>query len=84
MWGKNVFGKLEFFLSGMFQRKMELFVVSLFGVDDFYFFQRKFMMMLKYMYDNYIDNFEWFMWFDDDVYIWIEKLVSFFYFLNSL
>lgn len=67
----------------MFQIKMELFVVSLFGVDDLYFFQRKFMMMLKYMYDNYIDQFEWFMCLDDDVYIRIEKFVSFFQFLNS-
>lgn len=82
-WGRNVPGKLEFFSSGTSQTKMELPVVSLPGVDDSYPPQRKSMMMLKYMHDNYIDQFEWFMRSDDDVYIRTEKLASFLQSLNS-
>ena len=82
-WGRTVHGRLEFFSSGTSHSKMELPVVSLPGVDDSYPPQRKSMMMLKYMHDNYIDNFEWFMRSDDDVYIRTEKLASFLHSLNS-
>ncbi|PFX22746.1 chondroitin sulfate synthase 1-like [Stylophora pistillata] len=82
-WGRKVPGKLEFFSSGTSQTKMELPVVSLPGVDDSYPPQRKSMMMLKYMHDNYIDQYEWFMRSDDDVYIRTEKLASFLWSLNS-
>lgn len=82
-WSRSVPGKLEFFSSGMSQKKMELPVVSLPGVDDSYPPQRKSMMMLKYMHDNYIEQFDWFMRSDDDVYIRTEKLASFLHSLNS-
>ncbi|XP_061164953.1 chondroitin sulfate synthase 1-like [Saccostrea echinata] len=53
-------------------------VISIDGVDDSYPPQRKSLLMLKYMHDNYINNFEWFMRADDDVFIKgdrIEKLL---------
>lgn len=54
-WGQTVPGKLQFFSSGISQ-KMGVPVVSLPGVDDSYPPQRKSMMMLKYMHDNYIEH----------------------------
>ncbi len=33
--------------------------------------------MLKYMYDNYLDKFEWFMRLDDDVYLKAEIFLRF-------
>lgn len=82
-WGKTVPGKLEFFSSSSSQTRLELPVVSLQGVDDSYPPQRKSMMMLKYMHDNYIDQFNWFMRSDDDVYIRTDKLANFLHQLNS-
>ena len=34
-------------------------------------------MMLKYMYDNYLERYNWFMRSDDDVYVRVERLQSF-------
>ncbi|XP_001638185.2 chondroitin sulfate synthase 1 [Nematostella vectensis] len=82
-WGKKVPGKLEFFSSSSSKNNLNLPVVSLPGVDDSYPPQRKSMLMLKYMHDNYIDQFEWFMRSDDDVYIRTDKLSDFLHSLNS-
>ncbi|XP_062602909.1 chondroitin sulfate synthase 1-like [Saccostrea cucullata] len=69
--------KVLFFSSeGSFSNKIP--IISIDGVDDSYPPQRKSLLMLKYMYDNYINNFEWFMRVDDDVFIKgdrIEKLL---------
>lgn len=74
-WGKTVSGKLVFFAGNKSgEARHSLPVVSLIGVDDSYPPQRKSLMMLKYMYDNYIDDYEWFMRCDDDVYIRTDKL----------
>jgi len=81
-WGKVMPGKMMFFASSSSQRN-DLPVVSLTGVDDSYPPQRKSMMMLKYMHDNFIDQYEWFMRADDDVYIRTEKLERFLRQLNS-
>ena len=78
-WGKTVPGKLVFFAgnrSGL-ANNHGLPVVSLNGVDDSYPPQRKSLMMLKYMFDNFIDKYKWFMRCDDDVYIRTEKLEEF-------
>jgi chondroitin sulfate synthase len=40
-------------------------------------------MMLKFMYDNYLEKFEWFMRVDDDVYIRPDKLELFLRSINS-
>ena len=81
-WGQQVPGKLMFFASSNSKRD-DLPIVSLEGVDDSYPPQRKSMMMLKYMHDNYIDEYEWFLRSDDDVYIRTEKLEKFLRTLNS-
>ena len=83
-WGKNVTGKVVFFAgneSG--NARHSLPVVTLRGVDDSYPPQRKSLMMLKYMHDNFIDDYEWFMRCDDDVYIRTDKLEEFLRGLDS-
>ena len=81
-WGSSLPGALAFFSSGS-SRSSSLPVVSLKGVDDSYPPQRKSMMMLKYMHDNYINDYEWFMRCDDDVYVRTGKLEQFLRTLNS-
>ena len=81
-WGSSLPGSLAFFSSDN-SRSSSLPVVSLKGVDDSYPPQRKSMMMLKYMHDNYIDDYEWFMRCDDDVYVRTDKLELFLRTLNS-
>lgn len=81
-WGRTLPGTLMFFASSSSKRS-DLPVVSLKGVDDSYPPQRKSMMMLKYMHDNFIDQYEWFMRADDDVYVRAEKLDAFLRTLNS-
>jgi chondroitin sulfate synthase len=40
-------------------------------------------MMLKYMYDNYLEKFEWFVRADDDVYMRMDELVAWLRSINS-
>lgn len=81
-WGNTLPGALAFFSSSN-SRRTDLPVVSLKNVDDSYPPQRKSMMMLKYMHDNFIDKYEWFMRADDDVYVRTDKLEKFLRTLNS-
>jgi chondroitin sulfate synthase len=55
----------------------ELPLVALKGVDDRYPPQKKSFMMLHYMYEHYIDKFEWFARADDDVFVRTDKLEKF-------
>lgn len=55
----------------------DLPVVALNGVDDRYPPQKKSFMMLHYMYEHFIDKFEWFLRADDDVFIKPDKLEKF-------
>ena len=74
-WGKNVPGKIAFFAGNQKGKaSRSLPVVTLNGVDDSYPPQRKSLMMLKYMHDNFIDDYKWFMRCDDDVYVRTDKL----------
>ena len=82
-WGKNVPGKLTFFSSGEAGKTLGLPVVNLPGVDDTYPPLKKSLMMIKYMHDFHIDDYEWFMRADDDVYVRNDKLVGFLHSLNS-
>ena len=83
-WGKRVPGKLHFFSSAdSTTSRADLPLVALPGVDDSYPPQKKSFMMLKYMHDNYIDEFEWFMRVDDDVHIKTDRLEHFLRSLNS-
>ncbi|XP_039193337.1 chondroitin sulfate synthase 3 [Crotalus tigris] len=88
-WARSISGRVEFFSSegsvpppGL-KGEQPLPVVALPGVDDSYPPQKKSFMMLKYMYDHYLDTYEWFMRADDDVYIKGEKLEEFLRSLNS-
>ncbi|XP_017777168.1 PREDICTED: chondroitin sulfate synthase 1 isoform X2 [Nicrophorus vespilloides] len=72
-WGSSVPGKIAFFSSeGSYSEHVPL--IPLIGVDDTYPPQKKSFMMLKYMHDNYLEKFEWFMRADDDVYVRTDKL----------
>ena len=82
-WGKRVPGKVHYFSSAGSKSKYDLPLIALPGVDDSYPPQKKSFMMLKFMHDNYIDQFEWFMRMDDDVYIRPERLETFLRSLNS-
>lgn len=72
-WGKQVPGRIAFF-SSEGSHSAELPVIALRGVDDRYPPQKKSFMMLYYMYEHFIDRFEWFARTDDDVYINTDKL----------
>ncbi|KAB0800270.1 hypothetical protein PPYR_06010 [Photinus pyralis] len=72
-WGKNVPGKILFFSSEE-SRSNELPLIPLSGIDDNYPPQRKSFAMLKYMHDNYIDKYEWFLRADDDLYVRTDRL----------
>ena len=82
-WGSRVPGKLLFFTSDSQNTTDDLPVVRLKGVDDSYPPQKKSFMMLKYMYENYGDKFEWFMRADDDVFVKTERLEIFLKNINS-
>ena len=82
-WGNQVPGKLLFFTSDSQNGTEDLPVVRLKGVDDSYPPQKKSFMMLKYMYDNYGDKFEWFMRADDDVFVKTNRLEAFLRNINS-
>ncbi|XP_057331409.1 chondroitin sulfate synthase 1 [Microplitis mediator] len=76
-WGKEVPGKIIFFSSE--ESKVpdncrDLPLVALPTVDDSYPPQKKSFLMLKYMWINYGDKFEWFIRADDDVYIRTDRL----------
>lgn len=76
-WGKSVPGRVTFFVGNETNSSTTpsfLPVVALKVVDDSYPPQRKSFMMLKHMYDNFIDDYDWFMRCDDDVYVRTDKL----------
>ena len=74
-WGKDVPGKIAFFAGNeSIGATHSLPVITLSGVDDRYPPQPKSFMMLKYMYDHFINDYEWFMRCDDDVYVRTDKL----------
>ncbi|XP_064169027.1 chondroitin sulfate synthase 1-like [Anguilla rostrata] len=82
-WAQTVPGRLLFFSSEGSDTSLPLPVVPLQKVDDSYPPQKKSFMMLKYMHDHYLDQYEWFMRVDDDIYIHTERLESFLRSLNS-
>ena len=79
-WGSYLGKGLKFFSSeGTLSHNLP--VVSLPGTDDTYPPQKKVYRMLKYMYDHFINKFNWFMRADDDLYVRVAPLVQF---LNTL
>ena len=73
-WGQSVPGRLIFFSSGDQPSRPKIPVVNLPGVNDVYPPQKKSFMMLKFMYDNLLDDYEWFIRADDDVFFKVSAL----------
>ncbi|KAJ8398342.1 hypothetical protein AAFF_G00429120 [Aldrovandia affinis] len=82
-WAQTIPGRVEFFSSEGSDTSLPLPVVALKSVDDSYPPQKKSFMMLKYMHDRYLEQYEWFMRADDDVYVKGERLEAFLRSLNS-
>ncbi|XP_061411155.1 chondroitin sulfate synthase 1-like [Lethenteron reissneri] len=82
-WAPTVPGRVDFFTSDGSSTELPLPLVALPGVDDVYPPQKKSFMMLKYMHDHYLDQFEWFVRADDDAYIRGDRLEQFLRRLNS-
>ncbi len=74
-WGHKLSNVDYFVAEG--QGPHPLSIVSLKGVDDTYPPQKKVYRMLRYMHDNYIDKFNWFLRADDDAYIRVPELLEF-------
>ncbi|CAF1379687.1 unnamed protein product [Adineta ricciae] len=74
-WAKKVPGEVLFFSSeGSTTNDPSINLVSLPAVTDTYPPQKKSFLMMKYIYDHYLNKFEWFMRVDDDVYIRTDNL----------
>ncbi|CAF1427282.1 unnamed protein product [Adineta steineri] len=74
-WAKKVPGDVIFFSSeGSETNDSNINLVSLPSVTDKYPPQKKSFLMMKYIYDHYLNKFEWFMRVDDDVYIRTDNL----------
>ncbi|XP_062921864.1 chondroitin sulfate synthase 1 isoform X2 [Mobula hypostoma] len=82
-WARHIPGRVEFFSSEGSDLSLPLPLVALPGVDDTYPPQKKSFLMLKYMAERHLQQFEWFVRADDDTYIRGEKLESFLRGLNS-
>lgn len=81
-WGQEVPGKIKFFSSET-SISNTIPLVALEGIDDSYPPQKKSFAMLKYMHDNHIDDFEWFLRADDDVYVRTDRMQSFLQSIDS-
>lgn len=74
-WAQKVPGEVIFFSSeGSTTNDTSINLVSLPSVTDTYPPQKKSFLMMKYIYDHYLNKFEWFMRVDDDVYIRTDNL----------
>ncbi|KAG9341313.1 hypothetical protein JZ751_019417 [Albula glossodonta] len=82
-WAQTVPGRVEFFSSQGSNTSLPLPLVALHKVDDSYPPQKKSFVMLKYIHDHYLEQYEWFMRADDDVYIRTERLENLLRGLNS-
>ena len=78
-WAKSIHGKVIFFSgeNSTSDNVMDTSLISLSRVTDTYPPQKKSFLVLKYMHDFYLNQFEWFVRADDDVYIKGDKLAKF-------
>uniref|UniRef100_A0A914I412 Hexosyltransferase n=1 Tax=Globodera rostochiensis TaxID=31243 RepID=A0A914I412_GLORO len=81
-WARRVPGRVLFFVAegtvlSSRVRAARMPVVVLRGVDDAYPPQKKAFAMLRWMFDNQLTNFHWFMRADDDLYVRTEALKLF-------
>ncbi|XP_065827214.1 chondroitin sulfate synthase 1-like [Oscarella lobularis] len=74
-WGREM-PKIAFF-SSEGTTSADLPIVALPAVDDTYPPQKKVFTMLKYIHDHFIDDYDWFMRADDDLYVRPNALVAF-------
>ena len=83
-WLKTIPGKAAVFArEGAVQVGTDIPIIRLPGTDDSYPPQKKSFMALKYMYDHYLNHFEYFIRTDDDVYMRTERLEVFLRSVNS-
>uniref|UniRef100_A0A1I7XNH3 Hexosyltransferase n=1 Tax=Heterorhabditis bacteriophora TaxID=37862 RepID=A0A1I7XNH3_HETBA len=69
-WAQHVPGKVLFFVAEDTETiHPDLPLVRLKGVDDTYPPQKKSFAMVKWMAENYLDDFDWFLRADDDLYV---------------
>nr|CDQ05631.1 BMA-SQV-5, isoform a [Brugia malayi] len=74
-WAQRIPGKLLFFVAeGTITIHTDMPIIRLKGVTDVYPPQKKSFAMLKWMADNHLDDFNWFMRADDDLYVRGEQL----------
>uniref|UniRef100_A0A1I8A5D8 Hexosyltransferase n=1 Tax=Steinernema glaseri TaxID=37863 RepID=A0A1I8A5D8_9BILA len=77
-WAQHIPGKILFFVAeGTTSIHPDMPLVRLKGVDDVYPPQKKSFAMLKWMADNHMKNFHWFLRADDDLYVNTDKLEDF-------
>ncbi|ETN78808.1 chondroitin N-acetylgalactosaminyltransferase [Necator americanus] len=83
-WAKHVPGKVLFFVAENTETiHPDLPLIRLKGVDDTYPPQKKSFAMVKWMAENYLDEFDWFLRADDDLYVRGEELEKFLRSLDS-
>ena len=74
-WAQDIPGKVLFFVGNSDNKtEVDIPLVILPVADDVYPPQEKAMLMLKYVYENYGDSYQWFIRADDDVYINTDNL----------
>ena len=87
-WAQHIPGKVLFMAkhdtdNSTFNNSLNMPIIRLRGVDDTYPPQKKSFLSMRYSYDTYINDYEWFIRADDDVYIKGNKLNEFLRDLNS-
>ncbi|KAH7695275.1 chondroitin disaccharide polymerase, partial [Aphelenchoides avenae] len=83
-WARHIPGKVLFFVAeNTVSVHEDMPLVRLRGVDDTYPPQKKSFAMLRWMYDNHLNDFEWFMRADDDLYVRGDRLEEFLRSLDS-
>lgn len=83
-WGQTLPGRVFFFVAEHTETAHpELPLIRLPGVDDSYPPQKKSFMMFRWMADHGLNQFEWFLRADDDVYVRGDRLEIFLRSLNS-
>lgn len=74
-WAQHIPGKVLFFVAeDTVSMHKDMPLIRLKGVDDVYPPQKKSFAMMKWMADNHLDDFDWFMRADDDLYVRGDRL----------
>lgn len=76
-WGEMMSSHLEYYVGEGQGLESSLPLVRLPRIDDTYPPQKKVYAMYRYMYDNYIDQYHWFLRADDDLYVRVPELKEF-------